>query len=184
MKKLDLLTGIFCIFLCIISGESSASTVTFKWEPNTSLDGSSGLLSFEVPRLTTTHGAWNNQFGDAELLGFEFFPLFGTGLVTFYPGGGMQLPTDLGSDGYAIRSPNTNLTISLPGKGYLKFQSAPRSDLVYLALLNPSYYYIHQGTWAWSSTTISPIPEPQVYALLMAGLGLVGVVAKRRRRYL
>jgi len=41
--------------------------------------------------------------------------------------------------------------------------------------------------YAWavrSGDVLSPVPEPEVYALLMAGLGLLGVVAKRRRRLL
>lgn len=29
---------------------------------------------------------------------------------------------------------------------------------------------------------VSPVPEPETYALLLAGLGLLGVVARRRRR--
>jgi hypothetical protein len=31
--------------------------------------------------------------------------------------------------------------------------------------------------------TVAPVPEPETYVLLLAGLGLVGVAAKRRRRY-
>jgi uncharacterized protein YcgI (DUF1989 family) len=30
----------------------------------------------------------------------------------------------------------------------------------------------------------SPVPEPETYAMLLAGLGLIGFVAKRRRRNL
>jgi len=32
-----------------------------------------------------------------------------------------------------------------------------------------------------TSFTISPVPEPETYALLLAGLGLVGMIARRRR---
>ena len=32
-----------------------------------------------------------------------------------------------------------------------------------------------------TTTTTSPIPEPETYAMLLAGLGLIGVVARRRR---
>ena len=34
------------------------------------------------------------------------------------------------------------------------------------------------------SMTISPIPEPETYAMLLAGLGLMGFVARRRQRNL
>ena len=30
--------------------------------------------------------------------------------------------------------------------------------------------------------TVTPIPEPKTYALMLAGLGAIGVMAKRRRK--
>lgn len=46
--------------------------------------------------------------------------------------------------------------------------------------------YAPSGTWRFDMVTISgtaipPIPEPSTYALLLAGLGVVGFVARRRR---
>ena len=29
--------------------------------------------------------------------------------------------------------------------------------------------------------SISPVPEPEVYAMFMAGLGLMGLIARRRK---
>lgn len=37
------------------------------------------------------------------------------------------------------------------------------------------------GTVAATNGTVSAVPEPEAFALLLAGLGLVGVAAKRRR---
>lgn len=34
---------------------------------------------------------------------------------------------------------------------------------------------------AWSSGGLNPIPEPSTYALMVAGLGMVGFVARRRK---
>jgi hypothetical protein len=36
--------------------------------------------------------------------------------------------------------------------------------------------------WAVRPGDVAAVPEPEVYALLIAGLGLLGVAAKRRRR--
>ena len=37
------------------------------------------------------------------------------------------------------------------------------------------------GSEAAYSVTLAPVPEPETYALLLAGLGLVGTIARRRR---
>ncbi|MDE2365958.1 MAG: PEP-CTERM sorting domain-containing protein, partial [Betaproteobacteria bacterium] len=31
---------------------------------------------------------------------------------------------------------------------------------------------------------IAPIPEPEAYAMMMAGLGLIGFMARRRKKHL
>ncbi|MFG6457779.1 FxDxF family PEP-CTERM protein [Roseateles sp. BYS96W] len=49
-----------------------------------------------------------------------------------------------------------------------------------------SYYYAVQGgksgSFSLSSAAVAAVPEPETYALLGAGLGIVGFVASRRRR--
>lgn len=59
-----------------------------------------------------------------------------------------------------------------------------------LSLTAGSYYYAVGGralsggaAYALSSTAVAaPVPEPETYALLGAGLGIIGFVASRRRR--
>ena len=49
-----------------------------------------------------------------------------------------------------------------------------------------SYYYLvgsaKPGSFTLTSTAVAAVPEPETYALLGAGLGIVGFVASRRRR--
>jgi len=45
-----------------------------------------------------------------------------------------------------------------------------------------SYSQDHDFSVAQVSFAVSPIPEPQAYAMLLAGLGLLGFEARRRRR--
>lgn len=49
-----------------------------------------------------------------------------------------------------------------------------------------SYYYsvfgLASGVAAYSiSSAVTPVPEPETYAMLLGGLGVVGFVARRRR---
>lgn len=36
--------------------------------------------------------------------------------------------------------------------------------------------------YAWNVEAASPAPEPQTYAMLLAGMGLIGAIARRRQR--
>lgn len=73
------------------------------------------------------------------------------------------------------------------GFGAWTFTGAPTVHTVSLAAGN--YYYsvfgLAGGAAAYSinsAATATPVPEPETYALLAAGLGMVGFIASRRRR--
>lgn len=36
-------------------------------------------------------------------------------------------------------------------------------------------------TWQWQAPAVMPVPEPESYAMFMAGLGLIGFIARRRK---
>jgi|SRR6185436_9623431 len=68
-------------------------------------------------------------------------------------------------------------------------------DSVYLAGGNTTYYVsvvldtktpptFDNNYASWGSFHVSPVPEPETYAMLIAGLGLMGFVARRRQRKL
>ncbi len=54
------------------------------------------------------------------------------------------------------------------------------------SLSTGSYYYLvgsaRPSSFTLTSTAVAAVPEPETYALLAAGLGIVGFVASRRRR--
>ena len=52
------------------------------------------------------------------------------------------------------------------------------------SLVAGTKYWINlkgSATEAAYSVTLAPVPEPETYALLLAGLGMVGTIARRRR---
>lgn len=71
------------------------------------------------------------------------------------------------------------------GIGAWTFSGAPATHTVSLGA--GSYYYSVLGgasgtaSYALASAT-TPVPEPETYALLAAGLGIIGFVSSRRRR--
>jgi CHRD domain/PEP-CTERM motif len=75
--------------------------------------------------------------------------------------------------------PVTNPTATNPGYPSMSFLSALQSHLAYVNLHtvnNPG------GEIRGQLFQVAAIPEPETYALMLAGLGLVGWVASRRRK--
>ena len=49
--------------------------------------------------------------------------------------------------------------------------------------LNPNGFYKDEGNyWVLGNITVTQVPEPEAYAMLLAGLSLVGVMARRRQK--
>lgn len=95
-------------------------------------------------------------------------------------GAGTYSVFSTGSDGLVGTSDDV-------GFGAWTFAGAPTVHTVSLAA--GSYYYSvfgnASGVAAYSinsAAAAAPVPEPETYALLGAGLGIIGFVASRRRR--
>jgi len=57
------------------------------------------------------------------------------------------------------------------------------------SLASGDYYYLVSGTGTGTAggfytvtSTVTPVPEPETYALMLAGIGAMGFVARRRRQ--
>ncbi len=78
---------------------------------------------------------------------------------------------------YSVTSTFTNLFTVNP----LSSPTTNYAEAKYPGLGNPmvnDYGYVPEH---WTLTNVTAVPEPEAYAMLLAGLGVVGALARRRR---
>lgn len=95
--------------------------------------------------------------------------------------GGDAWTNNLSYDFSSVAGVNNNATFGVR----MVSTFAPSSTAYAPAAVSGSTYGTN-GTWRFdmvtlSGTAIPPVPEPGTYALLLAGLGVVGFIARRRR---
>lgn len=147
--------------------------------------------------------------GPALISGVEgFMDAFATGTATIaiysdggdLPGAQLHFQGFSASPGFAWQGINSGLSWALPtaGQYWVAFEvrplqtlSATVGDLAPAPLINEAVWngsYIGNDALNFSVrifgtvSAVSPVPEPSTYALMIAGLGLVGFVAHRRRK--
>jgi hypothetical protein len=65
--------------------------------------------------------------------------------------------------------------------GFGTFPDAAWIFYMHVGYQDPEYKYNELSAWAVRSGDVVAVPEADTWAMLLAGLGLVGVAAKRRR---
>jgi hypothetical protein len=132
---------------------------------------------------TAIGGASGDLQGTISLVGSsdfnEFFQSFTAGSVVGFDLSLTQKVNGVAPDAFAIAILDNNLS-NIPTTGF-------GNTLLYGVIDTTSPLTIRQlnlasGTGDYAGVTISaaPVPEPQTYAMLLAGLGLLGYAARRR----
>ena len=75
---------------------------------------------------------------------------------------------------------NTGLVATLAGDGLATTFSVAAAGTYHLYITGDFNAGVSTGQYALSMNTV-PVPEPESYALMLAGLGAVGFLARRRR---
>jgi len=154
----------------------------------TASGASSGNLTFELLGFKSLDG-YNNCCGDVFHLSLNGMEIFtgafnlgggGSNAILFNPNGGTALTTTHGAGDDTHNSHQVTwaggvsaiaLPITLvPGSNSLTFSYTGRLQGL--------------GDEAWGVNSIAiatPVPEPQTYALMLAGLGVLGFLARRRK---
>ncbi|MDR2881926.1 MAG: PEP-CTERM sorting domain-containing protein [Azoarcus sp.] len=142
--------------------------------------GSGGFAS--VASLTGNDWIATNWFEnpEASFTGSEAFDLgsvwlagaWGSQTLTFtgYAGDGSVFTT-------TVYVTTTAQEYAIDFKGIDKFTISTGTDYVQ----DPTLPYVGLN-WAMGSMNITVVPEPETYAMMLAGLALMGVVARRRQK--
>ena len=69
-----------------------------------------------------------------------------------------------------------NSVTGLEGNGLLQFTGSYTD----ISFTTPNYEYYYGGT-VGAMSNVNAVPEPETYALMLAGLGVMGFVARRRK---
>ena len=129
------------------------------------------LLNGGTLRLTNAGGANGQGFASLSLLG-DSSVLLGGSSLTF---GGL---------GSVVNGKTLTFTEAMTGVYAFRLLGDYSSDAAFLELLGGTHIngFAAQYSFDGAYTTVrAAVPEPATYAMLFAGLGLVGMIARRRR---
>jgi len=94
-------------------------------------------------------------------------------------------PFDLVGDTNSVGVTWFSVLLNAPTLSFSAFDTNPDDGFSFTGLSAGTYSLTFQGTGMGGYGgyfTITPVPEPQTYAMLIGGLGLLGLISNRRRR--
>ena len=97
---------------------------------------------------------------------------------------GNLLPVNTGSFvGDVFSSDNTPGTFTWSDTGYDRIGSASQQNIYRMTYTLDAPLTLQAGTY-WFGDNATMVPEPETYAMMLAGLGLMGFIARRRKQKL
>jgi hypothetical protein len=179
MRRRKILT-LFAVLASFVATTAAASPLQWTLSGATFADSTVATGSFFYDASTNTYSNWNITTATGTGLAFGFIPVPMTG--------------------YAY-APASSFVTGASNASHFQLQQInfiSGFDLTFTQSLTQSGGTVSLGTAGGSSehassivsrlltsgvvTAAAPIPEPSTYALMLAGLGFVGLVANRRRK--
>lgn len=127
-----------------------------------------GSVIFSAPTLNSD---WDKLKAFSLTIGDVSYTMAETELVNYYYGVSMG--------GLVNSSP---ITLSETNDFFLLFYPGEqRASLNYSSVAAPGYWYGETQDVRFTELAVSAVPEAETYVMLLAGLGMLGALARRRR---
>jgi hypothetical protein len=194
------LTRVLAILLMSCASYASASSITFddlanyqwigsgyaglNWSNFAALDADIYSLPSGFQNGTVSHSnvAFNSGGDDASFSAANHF-IFNSAYITAGWNNGLNVQVTGFLNGAQTHS--SLLTVSTSGPTLAVFNWS-NVDLVsfhaFGGIKNPDFVGTGGQHFALDNLTINAVPEPETYAMLLAGLGMVGMAARRRKQ--
>jgi hypothetical protein len=143
--------------------------------------GSGNAITTTFPDPNAYDGIEDMLVGVSNLSGGSIASLTLSGTNIFgFDGDGVATYTSNYYDGTGYAGPNTSFNIVDNDNGTVFFSGGLADGAsAYFSLEYPASAFAQGGG---GSVGVSPVPEPETYAMLLAGLGLIGFTARRRSK--
>jgi hypothetical protein len=142
--------------------------------------GPANAITTTFPDPTPYDGIEDNLVGVSNFSGGSIasFTLSGNNIFGF-DGDGISTYTFLPSGPTGYEGPQTSFNVVDYNNGTVFFSGGLADGAsTYFSLENTASAFAQGG----GTVSVSPVPEPETYAMLLAGLGLIGFTARRRSK--
>lgn len=192
MKTTKLLFATIALCVGLLTAATAQATINFAFDINpTDWSASTGFVAGDKLNISFLDGTDLNNISSSDIFSYKYDIAAGLTGVNYF---GAGWASDVGNIGSAFAFDGTHLTFTFDNLGGDYIQSSDSlgyfSQVVtgqewqlYTSHSNGySFAYIN-GNSLVTLTSISPVPEPETYAMLLIGLGLIGFIARRREDF-